>query len=497
MLQPGATVERYVVQSLVGSGGMASVYMVQHAQLETLHALKVLSVGTASVRERLLVEGRVQATLRHPNIVAVTDVIEVGEQPSLLMDYIAGPSMDQWLREYRPTLEEGCAAFRGVLQGIGYAHKRGLIHRDLKPGNVLLHVEEGEVVPKVTDFGLVKASQGDTPLSNPTRTGATMGTPAYMSPEQIRDASSVDARADLFSLGCILYELLCGRPAFVGQDVLELFNKVAAADYPPPRDIEPGLPDNLVALIDGLLKVDREERIGTCEEALALLGDGPSVLMGSRGSEVAAKLKDTLPLHVPSDQSASTWHGTLHDGRSAPKQTRAPDNTPLYAALVLFATALVILAAVLIGRAGPGEEAVPAKLEPMMAAPAPPEPASVAPASPPTPEVVPVSPAAEVVPAAPAFPKPAADKAAPRVASPRPKAPKGPVGAQVAFEGARMVLLVRGDTKHVLPAKVPPGTYQIRAAFDASAVAAGSVTVHAGEDLTLACVAGFAQCKRK
>ncbi|TNE90901.1 MAG: hypothetical protein EP330_07000, partial [Deltaproteobacteria bacterium] len=335
ILQPGSTVERYVVQSLLGQGGMASVYLVRHSKLETLHALKVLSTGSHHVRERLLVEGRVQARLKHPHVVAVTDVLDVAGQPSLLMDFIAGPALDRWMLEHRPSLDEALAVFRGLLAGVGYAHDQGLIHRDIKPGNVLLHVDDHEVVPRVTDFGLVKAAREDEPgLSNPTRTGATMGTPAYMAPEQIRDASSVDQRADMFSLGCILFELVCDRPAFVGADILELFNKVASADYPAPRSLRPDLPDAVVATIDGLLTVDRDARLATCAEALDVLGPGPTSLsLDAPGGQIAASLRELPPPLRNADEP--TWNGTMEDAAAPTLPDRAAtDNRAMYGALL-------------------------------------------------------------------------------------------------------------------------------------------------------------------
>jgi serine/threonine protein kinase len=133
---------------------------------------------------------------------------------------------------------------------------------------LLAHARNG-FVPKVTDFGIAKVIASDETSS--TRTNVAMGTPHYMAPEQIRDAKNVDARADVFSLGCLLYELVCGRRPFEGPDVLELLNAVALGRYLPPETIVPGLPDRVTLAIEGALRVDREQRIQDCASLLAVL----------------------------------------------------------------------------------------------------------------------------------------------------------------------------------------------------------------------------------
>src|SRR5688500_13232778 len=139
MLAVGEEVDRYVVEALLGSGGMAVVYRVRHRTLATAHALKVLTNTVPQVRERLVAEGRIQAGLRHVNLVAVTDVLDVGGAPALLMDYVEGPALVAWIEERGPLpLADVEAIFGGILAGVAMAHARGLVHRDLKPGNVLL-----------------------------------------------------------------------------------------------------------------------------------------------------------------------------------------------------------------------------------------------------------------------------------------------------------------------------------------------------------------------
>lgn len=262
-LAPGRRVERYEVIERLGEGGMAVVYRVRHISLGTEHALKVLSHSGHSIRERLLQEGRLQATLRHPNLLPVTDVLEVDGSPGLLLDYVRGPSLEAWLLARRPSLEDALELFGQLLAGVEHAHDAGVVHRDLKPANVLIDLSGPEPVARVADFGLAKALGGSQGMAQ-TRTGVAMGTPSYMAPEQIRDAKAVDRRGDVFSLGAILYEMVCGRMAFVGQDMLEIFNAVASGNYVDPQALEAKLPHRVAQAIRGALCVNAEDRIQDC-----------------------------------------------------------------------------------------------------------------------------------------------------------------------------------------------------------------------------------------
>ena len=282
MLAVGREVERYIVEAHLGEGGIANVFRVRHRTLKTLHALKVLKVGGRALCDRLVQEGQLQASIRHPNILAVTDVIQVDDSPGLLMEYVPGGALDTWLDNHRPSAQQAEEIFRGILAGVAQAHKVGLVHRDLKPGNVLVEVTERGLVPKVADFGLAKILLDEGGGSSATRSGVGMGTPAYMSPEQLRNAKGVDQRTDIFALGCILYELLCGRSPFVADDVLEVFAAIGAGRYVPPEDVVPGLPVHLQRAIRGCLLTQRERRPADCAAVLTILdGGAPRALTGA------------------------------------------------------------------------------------------------------------------------------------------------------------------------------------------------------------------------
>ena len=271
MLAVGDTVERYVVQAQLGQGGMAVVYRVEHETLKTQHALKILTVQSKGLKERLVREGQVQAHIDHPNAVTVRDVLEVGGAPALLMDFVDGPNLEDWLDSNTPDLSTALTLFRGIVEGVRAAHDQGLIHRDLKPANVLLQSTPTGLRPMVADFGLAKAIVEGEPSQGNTRSGATMGTPSYMSPEQIRDASTVDFGTDIWALGCTLYFLLTGKEAFEGQDIVDTFNRVSQGEFEDPRTRFKALPPSVLQIINGCLTPDRSARLPSCQALLDLL----------------------------------------------------------------------------------------------------------------------------------------------------------------------------------------------------------------------------------
>ena len=190
--------------------------------------MKVMDLPSSSMRERLIEEGRVQSALRHPNIASVTDLILVNGAPALIMEYVNGPALDAVLAQGGVSLQQADFLARSVITGMVAAHKHGLVHRDLKPSNIMLSVNEGEFVPKIIDFGLVKNQEQASAVQ--TRTGMTMGTPSYMAPEQVRDAKHIDQRADVFALGAICTSW-SPADAFIGTDTFEIFRSIADGRY--------------------------------------------------------------------------------------------------------------------------------------------------------------------------------------------------------------------------------------------------------------------------
>lgn len=263
-LAPGELIDnRYEVLDVLGEGSMAEVYRVKHAQLGTEHAVKVLKLEHPSIRERMLREGQFQAKLRHANIVNVSDVVPLGDGAGLVMEYIDGGSLADLLQNHRLTEKQIDALAAGMLDGIEAAHDAGLIHRDLKPANILLAREGKKLVPKITDFGLAKALDGSATL---TRSGVMMGTPAYMAPEQIHDAKRVDQRADIFSLGAILYHMVAGRRPFDDANIANVLTAVLDGDFPPLSKVAPDLPAHRARAIEKALEVELEDRAASCSD---------------------------------------------------------------------------------------------------------------------------------------------------------------------------------------------------------------------------------------
>jgi hypothetical protein len=280
VLEPGAEVDRYVVVKPLGEGGMAKVWLVEHAGLHTRHALKVLQLTGPSLRMRFLEEGKAQGRLQHENIVRVSDQVEVDGLPALVLDYVDGPDLSHWIARERPDPARAEALFKGILAGVQAAHAAGMIHRDLKPGNVLVATgPDGAPIPKVADFGLAKALSGpDAERGFRTRQGLPMGTPRYMAPEQARDASRADVRSDVFSLGAILHELLAHEPAYEGADVMEIYQAVQEGRR---RPLPPAVPARLARVVDACLSVDPARRPPDVSAILRMLEPAPVPALAS------------------------------------------------------------------------------------------------------------------------------------------------------------------------------------------------------------------------
>ena len=325
VLPPGTVVDRYVLESLLGEGGMSVVYRARHRDLGSLHAIKQLRVKDPDIRERLVQEGRMQSGLRHPNIVSVTDMVTLDGSPALVMEYVAGPSLADLLARHRPSIEQCDAIARGVLKGVAAAHGHGLVHRDLKPANILIAVTDDEVVPKIADFGLAKLLEGETNPHGMTQEGTAMGTPGYMAPEQINDSSKVDRRADVFSLGAILYELVTGRHCFEGEGVMAVWQAIGKGDFIPPKSQSPALPDRMVRAIEGALIVDREQRISKVSALLSIWSTDDSGVRVPVLENSGLDLDQTGPRTLA---HAMTLGGAPSSGGLAYERTRDSSETP-------------------------------------------------------------------------------------------------------------------------------------------------------------------------
>jgi hypothetical protein len=226
--------QRYRIEQFLGAGGMGEVYRAWDPRLERAVAIKLLRSGGGQTEERFVREARAQARLSHPHICPVYEVGELDGRPYIAMQLIDGPTLTRAAEKL--SLEERVRVVKQVAEALHEAHRAGLVHRDVKPDNVLVERGESGLRPFVTDFGLVRD------LSAPAQTGSVIvGTPGFMSPEQARGDRVIDARSDLFSLGATLFALLTGAPPFSSPSPLELLRQVVHDEPRLPATVPAGL----------------------------------------------------------------------------------------------------------------------------------------------------------------------------------------------------------------------------------------------------------------
>ncbi|MGK4001506.1 protein kinase [Sorangium sp. So ce1036] len=258
-MRPGTVIDRrFEIECLAASGGMGTVYRALDRATRTTVALKLLGQPDPRAVGRFEHEARILAELDHPRIVRhVAHGITADGAPYLAMEWLDGESLEQRLARQRLDLEESLALLRAAAEALGAAHALGIVHRDVKPSNLLL--VGGEVSGlKVLDFGIARMRRT---VGELTQTGSVMGTPGYMAPEQATgERDRLDARADVFSLGAVLFECLTGRPAFQGQHVMALLAKLLMEEPPRVRNLLPDVPQELDDFVARMLAKDPERR---------------------------------------------------------------------------------------------------------------------------------------------------------------------------------------------------------------------------------------------
>ena len=259
-IQPGTDIGRYHILEQLGEGGMAVVYKAYDTRMESEVALKFLRIGDFSVNalprilKRFQIEARKMAQLQHPNIVKVMDYGEFEGAPYLVMPFLPGGTLKMRLGQPMPFLE-AARLLKPIAFALSYAHSKGLIHRDIKPSNILI-TETGE--PMLTDFGIAKILSNEETLDL-TTTGMGVGTPEYMAPEQA-EGRPIDERADVYSLGIVLYELITGRKPFTADTPLAVIVKQMHDPLPRPSLFIPGLPQEIERLLIKSLAKDPRDR---------------------------------------------------------------------------------------------------------------------------------------------------------------------------------------------------------------------------------------------
>lgn len=269
MLPGDVVADRFAIEQHAAAGGMGTVYRARDLAEGVLVALKVVT-GVGGDAGRFAREAAVLAELQHPRIVRY---LGHGTTPQgdgwLAMEWLEGEDAGARLARAGLDLRESLALVRGAAEGLAAAHRRGVVHRDVKPGNLFLPGLAVERV-KVLDFGIARMAGAG---RGPTRTGAIVGTPAYMAPEQARGGGAVGPAADVFALGCLLFECVTGRPPFAGENVMAVLAKVLLAAPPPASSIRPELPEGIDDLLSALLAKDPARRLADGAAVVAAIDD--------------------------------------------------------------------------------------------------------------------------------------------------------------------------------------------------------------------------------
>jgi serine/threonine-protein kinase len=293
---------RYLIDDLVGHGGMSSVYKANDANLKRVVAVKLIHqhlTGDADFLRRFESEAEAVAQLRHSNIIQVFDFSQDEGQYFMIMEFVPGESLQERLVRLndagrRLTPDEVVKIAAGVCDAVEYAHKRGTIHRDVKPANILLSVQ-GEAI--LTDFGLAKLAGG----TQHTAAGAVMGTALYMSPEQIR-GEQVDHRTDVYALGVTLFEMLSGRPPYVADSAMTVLMMHLNDPLPDLREISTDAPPDLIAIVEKALAKDPGGRYSTAAEMASAIR---SAGVAAASAATPAPPPDATMVARPGDAAAA------------------------------------------------------------------------------------------------------------------------------------------------------------------------------------------------
>ena len=290
----------YRVIQHVGKGGMGKVYLAEASESGKRYAIKILSkksLGNPEIVARFQREVQLAMALDHPNIVRAVASGSVRGQHFLVMEFVHGRNLNEWIDEYQQLpIEWACECIQQVAHALQYAHEAGLVHRDIKPSNILVvdNPTDGPPQVKLTDMGLARMGHAasDEEL---TRTGEIVGTVDYIAPEQAQNTKDADIRADIFSLGCTLFKLLAGRVPYDGDTTVERLTARISGPAPAITDFREDVPDQLKRIITCMLDRDRERRFQTPAEVANALE------RYTASSPNGWKDESTLHLPIPSD----------------------------------------------------------------------------------------------------------------------------------------------------------------------------------------------------
>jgi serine/threonine protein kinase len=348
-LQPGMIIRnKYQILERIGVGGMGVVYKVRHLTFNEVCAIKIVNdviAGDANFLQRFQKEAVVTRKLRHPNAVRVDDFDYTDDgRPFIVMELVEGKNIGEILQEQGPfRVPRAVRITTQVAQALGVAHKLGVVHRDIKPGNILLTTDEqGQETAKVLDFGIAKLREaaGDA-NSGMTMTGMVVGTPLYMSPEQFmgkKGDGEIDGRTDLYSLGVVLYQMVTAQLPFEGDTLYSLMMQHMQGTVKPPREVVPELniPESLSRVILKAIDKSREQRFQTAEEFVAALDEVATDVAKESGPDnqlvddpipnigATSLFRSSQALPVPS----KTGLPAAANGMTTPRSTAAPLAVP-------------------------------------------------------------------------------------------------------------------------------------------------------------------------
>ncbi len=363
----------YSIVRVLGEGGMGVVYLAEdiHTGVEiVLKAVRPELIHRRDVRDRTLAEGRTLARIDHPNVVHLNAVVTDDTGLWLVMQYIEGESLDRTIKRYKADGENisftfAIDIFRQVLQGVGAAHRDGVIHRDIKPANVLVRKKDG--VAKVTDFGIAKPEEQARVGQGNTK--GVIGSLWYMSPEQVQGRRDLDKRVDIYALGVLLFELLTGHVPFTAESSYEIMRLHVEAPFPKVHSERSDVPEWVDEVLARACAKKRDERFASCDEFLAAIdahvGPRPNAATHTRlGNMSSVRPATTQTEALPLPEKAATTAGTTDPG------TRPASRGWLYALLgvVTLAAAGAVVYVFVISDAGSKPKRTPVSAEPSSAA---------------------------------------------------------------------------------------------------------------------------------
>lgn len=260
-------VENYVIEDTLGMGGMGMVYQARDMAMHRRVAVKVLHANLfrkERSRQRFMREAKLMAALYHPNILRIHDLLEQEEWMAIVMQLVQGKSLREYLEANTGPLSLTVIRdlFDPILSAMSHAHREGVVHRDIKPGNILLQEGERGVTPLVADFGLAKVLEG----TNYTVSGTLLGTCLYMAPEQFQNHKKVEPKSDVYALGVLLYQMCVGHPPFQQRDLFSLMSAHLEQAPTPPSSLRADLPEAWNQLILDALEKSPERRVSSCDE---------------------------------------------------------------------------------------------------------------------------------------------------------------------------------------------------------------------------------------